>query len=71
MQEAIEQFEITIHNKAFANTHIILFLNKMDLFVQKIPKQPFSKWFKEPTYNKAMNPPTLNFEAYAGTAFSI
>eukprot|EP00485_Elphidium_margaritaceum_P017385 CAMPEP_0202727718 /NCGR_PEP_ID=MMETSP1385-20130828/185263_1 /ASSEMBLY_ACC=CAM_ASM_000861 /TAXON_ID=933848 /ORGANISM="Elphidium margaritaceum" /LENGTH=372 /DNA_ID=CAMNT_0049393961 /DNA_START=1007 /DNA_END=2125 /DNA_ORIENTATION=- len=38
MQDALQLFHKTINNKAFDKTHIILFLNKKDLFQAKIAK---------------------------------
>merc|ERR1712154_681754 len=42
MVDSLELFDTTINNKHFANTHIILFLNKRDLFAKKIIKIPIT-----------------------------
>eukprot|EP01083_Nonionella_stella_P050402 134077_1 len=43
MVDALELFDETIHNKYFINTHIILFLNKRDLFAKKIGRVPITE----------------------------
>mmetsp|Transcript_25712 Transcript_25712/g.50663 ORF Transcript_25712/g.50663 Transcript_25712/m.50663 type:complete len:370 (+) Transcript_25712:36-1145(+) len=45
MVEALNLFEETCNSKWFSNTSIILFLNKSDLFREKIKKVPLRKYF--------------------------
>eukprot|EP01083_Nonionella_stella_P066221 174185_1 len=42
MADALELFEETVNNKHFDETHIILFLNKKDLFTNKIQEVPIT-----------------------------
>ena len=42
MVDSLELFDSICNNKKFNNTHIILFLNKRDLFRQKITKVPIT-----------------------------
>eukprot|EP01083_Nonionella_stella_P066222 174187_1 len=42
MVDSLELFDETVNNKHFNKTHIILFLNKKDLFVDKIGKIPIT-----------------------------
>jgi len=49
MHEAIELFAETISNKVFKNSSIVLFLNKSDLFREKIKKVPLNKCFTDYT----------------------
>ena len=44
MLESLVLFESVINSRWFARTSIILFLNKMDLFKEKLPKSPISKY---------------------------
>jgi len=57
MAEAINLFESTCNSKWFANTAFILFLNKIDLFKEKLPVSPISNYFSDYTdganYEKA------------------
>ncbi|GAC74489.1 hypothetical protein PANT_11d00082 [Moesziomyces antarcticus T-34] len=57
MAESLVLFESVVNSRWFLRTSIILFLNKIDIFKQKIPKQPLSKYFPEysggPDINKA------------------
>eukprot|EP00479_Gromia_sphaerica_P004225 TRINITY_DN14989_c0_g1_i1.p1 TRINITY_DN14989_c0_g1~~TRINITY_DN14989_c0_g1_i1.p1 ORF type:complete len:170 (-),score=18.08 TRINITY_DN14989_c0_g1_i1:231-740(-) len=43
VQESLELFEELINNRFFCNTSVIVFLNKSDLFREKIKTVPFSK----------------------------
>ncbi|OLY79532.1 Guanine nucleotide-binding protein subunit alpha [Smittium mucronatum] len=45
MQEALTLFDSICNSRWFAKTSIILFLNKMDLFRQKLPKSPLKTYF--------------------------
>ena len=42
MVDSLELFDTTINNKYFINTHVVLFLNKRDLFQNKIAKIPIT-----------------------------
>ncbi|XP_051570024.1 guanine nucleotide-binding protein subunit alpha-12a [Myxocyprinus asiaticus] len=45
--ESMNIFETIVNNKLFSNVSIILFLNKMDLLVQKVRKVSISKHFSD------------------------
>lgn len=66
MRESLELFESICNNKYFTDTSIILFLNKKDLFNEKITKSPLSICFPEytgaDTYNEAGSYVQLKFE---------
>jgi len=47
MQESMHLFDSICNNKWFTDTSIILFLNKKDLFVQKIETSPITICFPE------------------------
>ena len=54
MQESLKLFDSICNNKWFGDTSIILFLNKKDLFEEKILRSPlticfpeYTGWFKE------------------------
>ncbi|KAF2073131.1 hypothetical protein CYY_005547 [Polysphondylium violaceum] len=47
MQESLKLFKEICNTKWFANTAMILFLNKRDLFAEKITKSPLSVCFKD------------------------
>lgn len=49
MQEALMLFESICNSQWFIQTSIILFLNKIDLFKEKIAYSPVKQWF--PDYN--------------------
>lgn len=49
MQESLKLFDSICNNKWFTDTSIILFLNKKDLFEEKIRKSPLTICF--PEYN--------------------
>jgi hypothetical protein len=49
MRESMKLFEQITNNKWFANTSIILFLNKKDLFKEKIQTSPLTICFPEYT----------------------
>jgi len=49
MDEAVQLFEEICNSKWFKETAMILFLNKRDLFEQKLKKVPLSVWRKEYT----------------------
>jgi len=56
MQESLKLFDSICNNKWFTDTSIILFLNKKDLFEEKIKKSHLTVCFPEysgmpPTYN--------------------
>ena len=47
MQESLKLFDSICNNKWFTDTSIILFLNKKDLFEEKIQKSPLTICFQE------------------------
>lgn len=47
IHESLTLFEAICNNKFFVNTAMILFLNKTDLFAQKIARIPLRKYFPE------------------------
>lgn len=47
MQEALMLFESICNSQWFLKTSIILFLNKIDLFKQKISHSPVQKYFPD------------------------
>lgn len=49
MQEALMLFESICNSQWFIQTSIILFLNKIDLFKQKLLKSPVNKYFPDYT----------------------
>ena len=49
MMESMKLFDSICNNKWFTDTSIILFLNKKDLFAEKIEKSPLSMCFPEYT----------------------
>ncbi|ESN96305.1 hypothetical protein HELRODRAFT_95386 [Helobdella robusta] len=67
MQESLKLFENVCNNKWFTDTSIILFLNKKDLFEEKIKKSPLVICFKEytgkQTYDEAASYIQMKFES--------
>ncbi len=55
MQESLKLFDSICNNKWFTDTSIILFLNKKDLFEEKIKKSPLTICFPEYT-GKILSP---------------
>ncbi|KZS94899.1 guanine nucleotide binding protein, alpha subunit [Sistotremastrum niveocremeum HHB9708] len=49
MAESLVLFESVINSRWFMRTSIILFLNKIDVFKQKLPKVPLERYFPEYT----------------------
>ncbi|PWN46267.1 putative guanine nucleotide-binding protein alpha-1 subunit [Ceraceosorus guamensis] len=49
MQEALTLFDSICNSRWFVRTSIILFLNKIDLFQQKLPMSPMSDYFSDYT----------------------
>ncbi|KAJ3179485.1 guanine nucleotide-binding protein subunit alpha [Gaertneriomyces sp. JEL0708] len=47
MQEALTLFDSICNSRWFTRTSIILFLNKIDLFREKLPRSPLSKYFPD------------------------
>ncbi|OLY79205.1 Guanine nucleotide-binding protein subunit alpha [Smittium mucronatum] len=47
MQEALTLFDSICNSRWFSKTSIILFLNKIDLFREKIPKSPLNLYFSD------------------------
>lgn len=52
MHESLKLFDSICNNKWFTDTSIILFLNKKDIFEEKIKKSPLSICFPEYTGNE-------------------
>ncbi|XP_042236198.1 guanine nucleotide-binding protein G(o) subunit alpha isoform X5 [Homarus americanus] len=67
MQESLKLFDSICNNKWFGDTSIILFLNKKDLFEEKIKRSPLTICFQEYTgsmeYNEASSYIQAQFEA--------
>src|SRR3954464_14799127 len=57
MLESLVLFDSVVNSRWFVRTSIILFLNKVDLFRQKLPKIPLSMYFPDysggPDVNRA------------------
>ena len=51
MRESMKLFESICNNRWFTDTSIILFLNKKDLFQEKIKKSPLTICFPQYTGN--------------------
>jgi len=47
MQEALTLFDSICNSRWFVKTSIILFLNKIDLFAEKLPKSPLGDYFPD------------------------
>ena|SRR5436190_12665807 len=47
MQEAIMLFESVANSRWFTNSAIILFLNKMDIFISKVKTSPVQRYFPD------------------------
>lgn len=47
MQEALTLFDSICNSRWFVKTSIILFLNKIDIFKEKLPKQALSETFPD------------------------
>jgi guanine nucleotide-binding protein G(i) subunit alpha len=47
MTESLNLFDSIVNNDFFANTSMILFLNKKDLFEKKIVFSPITECFKD------------------------
>lgn len=52
MHESLKLFDSICNNKWFTDTSIILFLNKKDIFEEKIKKSPLTICFPEYTGNE-------------------
>ena len=59
MQESLKLFDSICNNKWFGDTSIILFLNKKDLFEEKILRSPLTICFPEYAGNDLMSDFTL------------
>ncbi|KAK1923966.1 guanine nucleotide-binding protein subunit alpha [Papiliotrema laurentii] len=55
MQESLVLFESVINSRWFLRTSVILFLNKIDVFKQKLPKVPLVNYFPEYTGGADIN----------------
>ncbi len=67
MHESLMLFDSICNNKFFIDTSIILFLNKKDLFAEKIKKSPLSICFPEYTGKNA----SCCYEAHANVPILI
>jgi guanine nucleotide-binding protein G(i) subunit alpha len=47
MLEGIALFESVVNSRWFLHTSIMLFLNKVDLFKQKVARLPLEKYFPD------------------------
>lgn len=47
MQEALTLFDSICNSRWFIKTSIILFLNKIDIFREKLPKHPLKESFSD------------------------
>jgi hypothetical protein len=47
MQEALTLFDSICNSRWFIKTSIILFLNKIDIFKEKLPKHPLKESFSD------------------------
>lgn len=47
MQESLVLFESVVNSRWFLSTSIILFLNKIDIFQQKLPRSPLEQIYPE------------------------
>lgn len=56
MHESMKLFESICNNRWFEKTSIILFLNKTDLFKDKIPRSPLTICFPEYTGTYSYRP---------------
>lgn len=54
MTESLVLFDSVINSRWFVRTSIILFLNKIDIFKEKLPKIPLADWF--PDYQGGADP---------------
>ncbi|KAA1478282.1 G-protein alpha subunit [Dentipellis sp. KUC8613] len=55
MAESLVLFDSVINSRWFLRTSIILFLNKIDVFKEKLPKVPLERYFPEYTGGKDVN----------------
>ncbi|TPX45998.1 hypothetical protein SeLEV6574_g03492 [Synchytrium endobioticum] len=55
MMESLTLFESVVNSRWFLRTSIILFLNKVDLFREKLPRIPLAKFFAEYTGGSDVN----------------
>ncbi|ORY03003.1 G protein alpha subunit [Basidiobolus meristosporus CBS 931.73] len=55
MTESLILFESVVNSRWFLRTSIILFLNKIDLFREKLPRVPLEKYFPEYTGGADIN----------------
>lgn len=69
MQESLKLFDSICNNKWFTDTSIILFLNKKDLFEEKIRKSPLTICF--PEYTGTFYPPHVEAETAKPRGLSI
>ncbi|KAI9448636.1 heterotrimeric G protein alpha subunit A [Lactarius psammicola] len=55
MAESLVLFESVVNSRWFLHTSIVLFLNKIDVFKNKLPKVPLDKYFPEYTGGTDVN----------------
>lgn len=65
LQESLDLFKQIVNSKHFVDAHVILFLNKKDLFAEKIAKIDPVKWFPDYTGGKSYE----KMEEYIKTSF--
>ena len=64
MKESIDLFRDICENKHFRNKSIVLFLNKKDLFEQKLKETPLSSFFKDYNGDNSFNDATKYVTKY-------
>lgn len=62
MLESIALFESIVNSRWFNNTSVMLFLNKVDLFKEKVLRVPLERYF--PDYGGKSNLHTIEFHIY-------
>jgi hypothetical protein len=70
MQEALTLFDSICNSRWFVKTSIILFLNKIDLFAEKLPRSPLVRFFSFfPSLAFLCSPISLSF--FFSNSFSL
>ncbi|ODV63830.1 guanine nucleotide-binding protein subunit alpha [Ascoidea rubescens DSM 1968] len=58
LEESLNLFDSVVNSRWFARTSIVLFLNKIDVFAEKLPQSPLENYFPDyaggPDINKAV-----------------
>lgn len=47
LSESIQLFDSIVNSKWFVNTQVMLFLNKIDIFIKKLKQSPLNNYFPE------------------------